>query len=184
MLNSNNEIFIPIKGYESLYQISNLGYVINGRKRLKTYMINSGYECLKLTKDSERTSPLIHRLVAEHFIPNPLNLNEVNHIDGCKVNNHVSNLEWVSSKQNRLHAKETGLWMYNKPALGLKRKTNRSKYHNVSWDNQRNKWIGALRVDGKTVKQKRFHTEHEAAIHVNSLIDLLGLKDRPKNIIT
>lgn len=184
MLNSNNEILVPIKGYENLYRVSNLGYVTNSRKRLKTYMINSGYECLKLTKDGERSSPLIHRLVAEHFLPNPLNLGEVNHIDGCKGNNHVSNLEWVSSKQNKLHAKETGLWTYNKPGLGSKRKTNRSQFHNVSWDKQRSKWIGALRVDGKTIQQKRFDTEREAAIHVNTLIDLLGLQDRPRNIIT
>ena len=59
--------------------------------------------------DGKKTIKSVHRLVAETFIPNKLNKQEVNHIDGNKANNNVNNLEWVTSSENKNHACRTGL---------------------------------------------------------------------------
>lgn len=64
-----------------------------------------GYYRLKIiTNDNEKVSMFIHRLMALTFLPNPENKEEVNHIDGNKLNNNLSNLEWVTKKENMLHA--------------------------------------------------------------------------------
>lgn len=177
---SSNEILIDLPGYEGIYKISSDGYVTNGRKKLKTYVINSGYYCLKLHDASgNRKSYLLHRLVALAFIPNPTNLPEVNHKDGNKANCALNNLEWETSKGNKKHAKDSGLWEYNKPSTGIKL-GNTSKYRYLSWDKQRLKWLVAIRVDNKNIGQKRFDDELEAAKYADSLIMSLGL-NRPLN---
>lgn len=88
------------------YSVSNFGRVMrnkNGIKRiLKIVIDNQGYA-------SNRNLRLIHRGVANCFIPNPLNKPYVNHIDGNKLNNHVSNLEWCTQKENVDHSLATGL---------------------------------------------------------------------------
>lgn len=109
-----------IKNYEGLYQVSNLGnvrrmkFINNIIKKNKIYSIskgknNSGYLKVSLYKDNKMKNKLVHRLVAEAFIPNPNNLPQVNHIDGNKLNNNVSNLEWCSQSQNMKHAYKLGL---------------------------------------------------------------------------
>lgn len=172
----------PIKGFEKLYCISDCGKVFSLRKnkQVKSYITHNGYECIKLYDDlSKRHHFTIHRLVAEHFIPNPLNKEEVNHIDGIKTNNHVSNLEWCTSSENKLHALHTGIRTYNNPTLG-KKLSNTSKYHNVGWDNARQKWRASIRVNGKNLGQKRFDNEDDAGRYVNYLIQKYNL-DRPLN---
>lgn len=64
----------------------------------------AGYKRVALASNGKRKNHSIHRLVAIAFIPNPLNKPEVNHIDGIKANNHVSNLEWATRSENILHA--------------------------------------------------------------------------------
>ena len=63
-----------------------------------------GYAYVSVKTDGKFRPRRVHRLVAEAFIPNPDKLPEVNHIDGVKTNNHVSNLEWATSQQNSKHA--------------------------------------------------------------------------------
>ena len=95
------EIWKDIKGYEGLYQISNLGNV----KSLKTnknlyYSKSRNYLRVSLNKNGIRKGCSIHRLVAQTFIPNPNNYPCVNHKDCNGNNNKVNNLEWCTYKQN------------------------------------------------------------------------------------
>ena len=101
----------PILEYEGLYSITESGDVINAQGKTLAYVVNkqTGYKTVSLWKNNKGSSKTIHRLVATAFIPNPTNLPEVNHIDGNKLNNHVSNLEWITPSGNRQHAYDTGL---------------------------------------------------------------------------
>lgn len=189
VLNCNNENWKPIPGFEKIYEISNFGRVRNTRNKImKTYKINSGYEAIKFTVVNKRSSHLIHRLVATAFIKNPEGLKEVNHIDEVKTNNSATNLSWVTSSQNKQHSLKSGGYdkiFEMKNSLGLKHlPNNHSKYHNVTFDRSRNKWAATIRVQGKNMFNRRFDSEIEAALHVNWIIDELGLTDRPKNVIT
>ncbi|WP_182006269.1 NUMOD4 domain-containing protein [Priestia aryabhattai] len=118
------EIWKDIEGFEGFYQISNTGKVKSlpktmGNKNhlspvriLKNKVDKYGYECIKLCDQKEKGKikyRTIHRLVANAFIDNPQNLKTVNHKDGNKLNNNVSNLEWASVKQNIQHAWDIGL---------------------------------------------------------------------------
>lgn len=96
------EIWKDIKGYEGLYQISNKGNV-KGRKGfiLKPLPRKHGYLAVYLYKDGcPRRHISVHRLVADAFLENPEGKTEVNHIDENKQNNDVTNLEWVTHKEN------------------------------------------------------------------------------------
>lgn len=105
----------PIVGYEDAYKISPKGEIYS--EHLKDFLkpsSNSQVEYLQVSlwKGNKGTSFYVHRLVAIHFIPNPLGLPEVNHIDGNRLNNDVTNLEWVTSSGNSIHAVKTGLRTY------------------------------------------------------------------------
>lgn len=101
-----NEQWKDIPGYEGRYQVSNHGRVRsllfcrNGRI-LKPDIVSNGYARVHF---QFKKTFLLHRLVASAFIPNPKNLATVNHIDGDKTNNHVSNLEWSSYSDNMRHS--------------------------------------------------------------------------------
>ena len=115
------EIWQDIKGYEGIYQISTLLRVrsldrkvwnrfqmIPIKGKITKVHINRGYPKVTLTNRKNKTASM-HRLVAIHFIPNPLNLPEVNHIDGNKLNYAIENLEWCDRLHNMQHASRTGL---------------------------------------------------------------------------
>lgn len=94
-------MFIPIKDYPN-YSINEYGEVQNmsTMKILKPRTAGRGYYCYQLRNEYGAKNEYIHRLVAKTFIPNPHNLPQVDHIDGDKSNNHVSNLKWVTNYEN------------------------------------------------------------------------------------
>lgn len=98
------EIWKDIPGYEGLYKINNNGTIISyGRKNQiikKTCVSKNGYCRVVLSKNNKIKNYLIHRLVAETFIPNPNNYECVNHKDENKLNNNVENLEWCTFTYN------------------------------------------------------------------------------------
>lgn len=97
------EVWKPVVGYEGLYEVSSDGRVkslFRYKKELKPNITRNGYATVELFKDKSSKRLLIHRLVAMAFIPNPDNLPQVNHIDENKLNNDVSNLEWITAKEN------------------------------------------------------------------------------------
>lgn len=96
------EIWKPVVGYEGLYEVSSFGRVKSLKKnRIKnTEGVYNDYVQVGLSKKSKVLNIRLHRIVALAFIPNPENKKTVNHIDCNKINNHVSNLEWVSQKEN------------------------------------------------------------------------------------
>ena len=108
-----------IAGFEGIYQVSDTGQVrsldrVDDRGRhLKGATMTAnpkvGYRMLKLCKNSKCTPVTIHRLVATAFIPNPEGKPEVNHLDGDKQNNTVTNLVWATYSENALHATASGL---------------------------------------------------------------------------
>lgn len=137
------EVWKPIKNYESFYEVSNFGNVrsldrfieqkqhsgtmfkrIYRGQILKPRKTNSGY--LLVTLKSKQV--LVHRLVAETFILNSDNKPCVNHIDSCRTNNHVNNLEWVTQSENVQHAVKRGRYERSNEFKNKLSKTMKNKY--------------------------------------------------------
>jgi hypothetical protein len=122
------ELWVDVIGYEGYYMISNMGRVKTLRREITDFRNGKNSTRIRrekiMTPVNQKSHPyfsiqlkinkkfkgfMIHRLVAIHFIPNPVNKPEVNHIDGNQKNNHFLNLEWVTGKENCQHAWRIGL---------------------------------------------------------------------------
>ncbi len=109
-----DEVFKDVLGFEEYFKVSNTGKVFSKRtnKILKLHLNKQGYVTLS-TKIGGRNGTShclrLHRIIAEVFIPNTENKPEVNHIDGIKNNNSISNLEWVTHSENTQHSYDIGL---------------------------------------------------------------------------
>jgi NUMOD4 motif len=140
-----------IKGYPA-YEVSDSGRVRrivrgyrNGRIGIMKQFDMLGYWKVFLSRDAKSKQYLVHRLVAQAFIPNPNNLPTVNHINGRRKTNRLTNLEWASRARQIIHAQLTGL----KPAKGY------YKTRSGSWHVQ-------MTVQGKYIDLGSFKRESEA----------------------
>jgi len=102
------EIFISTKLIGEGYMVSTHGRVfsLHRMRFLKYRLCEKGYPRVALKIDGKNKHIRIHRIVASAFLPNPENKTQVNHKDGNKENNHYSNLEWVTARENILHSIE------------------------------------------------------------------------------
>ena len=127
--NLEGECWKDIKGYEGLYQVSNLGrvkrlkYISKDGRELKEKLFSleynpKNYVVVNLTINSITKPYYVHRLVAEAFIPNPENKPQIDHINTIKNDNRVKNLRWVNNKENS-----------NNPITIIHRKQSKSNYH-------------------------------------------------------
>lgn len=124
ILNKCKEEWRPIQGYEGIYEISNEGRIksllgFNGHKYIDRERMLNPYKqkgnenyfrsVITLTKNKQRKSFKVHRLVAKAFIPKEDGRNIINHKDGNPLNNSVNNLEWCTQKENMDHASKNKL---------------------------------------------------------------------------
>ena len=98
------------------YKVNKNGEVFSEKlkRKMKTSINHKGYEQIYLVVDGKKRTTFVHRLVAIAFLPNPLNLKQVNHKDGNKLNNNVNNLEWCTDAQNHEHAFKNNLQIRKK----------------------------------------------------------------------
>lgn len=163
MLNEDKEIWAKIEGHDG-YEISSKGQVRSywksarigwsispePRRLLKQKLDGRGYNIVQLHSS---TTMLVSRLLAYAFIPNPLNLPFVDHIDRNRLNNNLSNLRWCSQQQNSLNRKQKA--------------TNTSGKTGVS--QCRNKWL-AFWQENKIQKRQSFKTFDEASAHRDKMV--------------
>jgi len=143
-MNNKEEIIKPLNGFEGLYEISNLGYVVgveryskNGRFNKRHIMKNyvnpkNGYVYISIYKNGVTYNKRLHRLLGEHFIENPFNKPYINHKDGNRQNNALDNLEWVTSKENSRHMYDVLGFRPSKEKMDRMRENNRGEKHHKS----------------------------------------------------
>lgn len=172
------ELIRPVVGLEDYYVVSNHGRVFRIEREVKrgiqkyiakekelSQAVNSvGYYVLNLKVNGVCFYRLVHRLIAEAFLSNTEGKDLVNHIDSNKLNNHVSNLEWVNRRENYSH------WAAGQNHL--------SKYTGVNYNTLLKKWVAAARIDDELQRIGLFDTEKEAAQAYFSKLKELGVSNK------
>ena len=158
-----NECWRSITGYVN-YQVSNIGRVRNADTgRIFTPIDNGhGYFRVSLYRDRVKKLTLVHRLLAQEIVENLDNKQRVDHIDGNKSNNCVTNLRWVSASENNMNQRKTS-------------KHTSSKYKGVWWNCRKNKWASSIRKDHTRYHLGYFDNEkHAARVYNIKAIDMFG----------
>ena len=135
------ELWKDIEGFEGIYQISNKGRVKSLARQCgtcykkefirKLSFTKDGYVKIRLIGNGKDITTRVHRLVAKAFIPNPLNKETVNHIDGNKHNNCVENLEWMDRKEQLHHAYKNDLRKAKTGALNVQAKLDSEQVEHI-----------------------------------------------------
>lgn len=152
-----------VVGYEGHFMVSESGkiksldrtyvrrdgkkYPITG-KELTPFIGNTGYTRIALRRNAMQVKYSIHRLVAEAFLPKEKGRDFVNHLDGNRLNNHYSNLEWVNNRENSCHK--------------YKNQNTSSKYIGVSYINAKKKFVASICVGNIDINLGAYLTEEEA----------------------
>jgi hypothetical protein len=181
----HNEIWKDIKGYEGLYQVSNIGRV----KRLERYRLNrwgrksyypetqlalckdgKKYLFVKFTKNKVRVSYKVHRLVGDAFLEKKKGFNQINHKDFDKNNNIVSNLEWSNDYENQSH-KSNSMKGRTSDFIGVHFKKNLKL----------NPWVAAIGIDGVSIHLGCFSSEKMAHIAYLKALKDNGIENKYAN---
>ncbi len=133
-----------VEGYEMLYAVSDCGKVFSYKRGI--YLKpdtnhTSGYMAVGLHKDGKQKTKQVHRLIAETFLETDNQRNQVDHIDGDRLNNNINNLRWVSTSENQ-HNRRTAKGYY--------------------WNKQANKWYAKIMANKKPIFLGLYDTEEEA----------------------
>jgi hypothetical protein len=160
-INDIEEVWKDIEGYESLYQISNVGrvkslqrtcltkgnkYRIVQERILKLFIIK-GYYYINLNKNGILNQFRVNVLVGKHFVDNPFNLPQLNHDDGVKLNNVYTNLIWCTASENGLHAVQNGLKPIQKGDISPNHKLNSEQVNSIRQEL-------ANGINGRTLSKK------------------------------
>jgi hypothetical protein len=144
---NSGEMIKKVSGYD--YYVSNFGRVYNSRLRCLRPRINRyGYQRVNLCKNGNKKCVTIHKLVAHAFMENPENKPCIDHKDRNRLNNHVSNLRYVTQSENGMNAS--------------KKKNNTSGFTGVYWCKSRDKWRALIMVDRKNIHLGYYDTKEEA----------------------
>jgi hypothetical protein len=172
---NNEETWLPVIGYEGIYEISDFGRVktLIGRYKNVTFLKRchpkSGYLSVTLVKNKERKAYLIQYLVVDAFIGKRLSGLLVNHKDSNRENNRLDNLELVNSRENVSH--------------GALRINKTSKFTGVYFEKGKDRWIAEISFKGKSIKIGRFKKEEDARDAYINFLNENGLINKYLEVI-
>ena len=143
----------PLKNYENLYYITDDLKIFSvarkgtsGNEIIPQINTLNGYLRVGLSKDNKRKKVMLHRIIAENFIPNPNNYNTIDHINGNKLDNRIENLRWCSQAENT---------RFDNHKI---RSNNTSGFRGISFDKRCSKYQAEISFDGKRIYVGKFDT--------------------------
>ena len=155
-----------VLGYEKLFSVTEDGEVYSKRTNKILKQVNSGKGYLTIPtkiggRDGVYKTFRVHRMVAEAYIENPHKKPFVNHLDGDKHNNKVSNLEWCTAKENFNHAMQIGLYIHSVGEANGSSKLTKDKVLNI-----RERYTPRHKKDGARALSRELGVSHKTILQV------------------